>query len=404
VSSSVFLVYRRLRTAQCILSPVNMTHKTMASSWQTSLPLELYSHTIKFVTPRSELPRICLVSRYFLHEGRRRLYRDNKFDNIYLLSKFIHAMLNYPHLANIVHGLTLHFPRYFEELYSKSGRGLIKATFTTLKNLKRLAIAGLSPTSLASLLTGCPFALNTFKSNTLLTQEMVDTLTTQNHISEWTYQVSGPDAQLPITFSNDFLPRLSVLSIPAHMLTQIPAQQWAISRLSLDLSGYGVEKEMRLGEVFKHFGPTLISLSLGRLRRKQQKMPMISLIARFAKETPRLRYLGVSDDSPPSTDEVLSLPTSSWTALRELQTFVWWVDDGISPEWCWSGSQTHCYPTPSSDTLATYLAFSCQTLKRFIFMSMDDYGGYVWSNGIRKRIPWGKEMEEYTLPGTWTWA
>jgi hypothetical protein len=269
--------------------------------WQTSLPLELYSHIIKFVTHRGDLFRICLVSQYFLHDGRRWLYQDNKFINIRTLSKFIHAVLDHPHLAHLIHGLTLHFPDYFEGLHNKSGTNLIKAMLVSLKNLKRLVIAGLSPSSLAMLLHGCPFTLQAFKTNTLLTQEMVDALTRQNHISEWTYQIIRPDVLMPITFSSNFLPKLTVLSIPAHLLAQIPAQQWAISRLNLDLSSYGAEKESELGDVLKHFGPTLVSLSLGRLSRRygQRKMSMIPMIARFARHTPKLRFLGVSDDSAP---------------------------------------------------------------------------------------------------------
>lgn len=276
----------------------------MISRVPPQLPLELYTHIIQFVVRRGDLFRVCLVSKYFLRDGQKWLYRENKIP-MKLMARFSRSIINHAPLAALVRSLTLQFPgEWFDSHYNQAGEDLIDMMLKSLVNLRRLAILGLSPWRLAFLLNGCPFQLEAFETDISLQQPVLDILSQRYpRMSELIYTNRRLESLvIPPSFQKDILPRISVLETPAYLLNHIPVHSWAISRLKLDLTGYGIHRETALGDILKHFGSTLTSISLERRahwQRGAHTLPMLILISEFASDTPNLEFIAASDISKP---------------------------------------------------------------------------------------------------------
>jgi hypothetical protein len=266
------------------------------------LPLELYTQIIHFISSPEDLAKLCLVSKYFLQEARSRLYHSNIIP-LNKVSKFTRTIANRPDIADLVRSLTLKFPQYFSAIYNEAGQDIIRILLDKVKNLKKLVVAGRQSWSLAALLKDPVYQLETFKTTVTLYQNLVDALESHKSITELTYLSTEFSMMPPIVFRQEFLPQLTILSCSATLLNFLPLR--AISRLNVDVTW----RETMIVEVLNQLGPTLVCLSLGRLK-GIRRIPMIYLISQFARSAPLLRFLSIGDDCIP----VRSFPYSCFSS------------------------------------------------------------------------------------------
>lgn len=423
------------RWTVCLLSLVEQVAGPPTASTSTSaptspafatsgrLPLELYGHIVSQVDIPNALRQICLVCKFFCHEGRRGLYNEVDLP-MRRVPPFAWTVVNNPHIARRVRSITITFPSQMVSMSNSHGKDIVAIVLQSLTELENLDIYGQSRIPLQKLLDVTNPRLKRFKSSVYICQEVIDGLAARPGLRELVVPDSYPHFW-PVV-PEVFLPNLETLCLPMCLVHHITKMNCPLTNLAIDLSSYRGLEYLVPG-IISHFGETLRNLSLVRLVPPQahKLCPTIDLISEFAANVPKLKFLTVSVCEPlvglkyyqrPHLVPLAHFPrlqpprylgrikNTNWKSFKALETLVWFAEDSVDV-----ARHALAIPMMAQDPVfvgekfAHAVSGTCAALTRFIFVNESrDFVGYRWGNdGTRSELTDAADVQPYIEPRAW---